>query len=130
LTERPLKRDGYDAGNMGVVKVRQATQKDAAAIARVMEAVASERVHTAIDRAWTVEQEARYLESLSAREAFHLAEDEEAGVVGCQSLDLWSPTLSSIEGLKHRRAGVLQGAGLLRVRPDAPPGGHRWCRGR
>jgi len=69
---------------------------DAAGIVAVLEVVASERVHSAIDRAWTVEQEARYLESLSLRETFHVAVDEKAGIVGFQSLDLWSSLLPSM----------------------------------
>ena len=46
--------------------------------------------------AWTVDQEARYLESLSPREVFHVAVDVARGIVGFQSLDLWSPLLTSM----------------------------------
>ncbi len=76
--------------------VRKASPLDAAGIVKVLEAVASERVHSAIDKVWNVEQEARYLESLSPREAFHVAVDEVQGIVGFQSLDLWSAQLSSM----------------------------------
>ena len=38
-----------------------------------MRAVVAERVHSAIDRAWTADEERRYLKSLSRREAFHMA---------------------------------------------------------
>ena len=58
--------------------------------------MAAERIHSAIDHAWTVEQETRYLESLTPREAFHVAVDAGAGIVGFQSLDLWSSVLSSM----------------------------------
>ena len=78
------------------MQVRRASPADAAGIVRVLELVVSERIHSAIDNAWTVEQEARYLESLSGREAFHIAVDDDAGVVGFQSLDLWSSLLSSM----------------------------------
>ena len=69
---------------------------DAAGIVAVLDVVVAERVHTAIDRAWTVEQEQRYLESLSPREAFHVAVDDTQGIVGFQTLDFWSPLLTSM----------------------------------
>ena len=69
---------------------------DAAGIVNVLEAVTAERIHSAIDQVWTVEQETRYLESLTPREVFHVAVDAAAGIVGFQSLDLWSSLLSSM----------------------------------
>ncbi len=69
---------------------------DAAAIAAVVEVIAAERVHSAIDRAWTIEEEARYLASLSSREALHAAVDAAQGIVGFQSLDRCSPGLHSM----------------------------------
>lgn len=69
---------------------------DAAGIVNVLETVAAERIHSAIDRVWAVDQETQYLESLSPREAFHVAVDAAAGIVGFQSLDLWSSLLSSM----------------------------------
>lgn len=61
-----------------------------------MEGIAAERVHSAIERPWTVEEQRRYLESLSAREAFHVAVAGSGRVVGYQSLDLYAPVLSSM----------------------------------
>ena len=84
---------------MSTLLIRKASPLDAAGIVAVLEVVASERVHSAIDQAWTVEQETRYLESLSRREVFHLAVDDKVGVVGFQCLDLWSsmlPTMSHV----------------------------------
>ena len=78
------------------VTVRRASPADAAGIVTVLEAVAAERIYSAIDQVWTVEQEARYLASLSDREAVHVAVDAAAGIVGVQSLDLWSSLLSSM----------------------------------
>lgn len=69
---------------------------DAGGIVAVLEVIAAERVHSAIERVWTIEQEARYIESLSPREAFHVAVDVAHGIVGFQSLDLWSPLLTSM----------------------------------
>jgi ribosomal protein S18 acetylase RimI-like enzyme len=81
---------------MQSVQVRRAVPPDAAGIVKVLEAVTTERIHSAIDQVWTVEQETRYLQSLSPREAFHVAVDAAAGIVGFQSLDLWSSLLPSM----------------------------------
>jgi ribosomal protein S18 acetylase RimI-like enzyme len=81
---------------METVQVRRAVPSDAAGIVHVLKGVTAERIHSAIDQVWTVEQETRYLESLSPRQVFHVAVDAVAGVVGFQSLDLWSSLLSSM----------------------------------
>lgn len=78
------------------LRIRRALPADAAGITAVLAAVAAERIHSAIDRAWTVEEERRYLESLSPRETFHVAVDPARGIVALQSLDLWSPLLESM----------------------------------
>jgi len=78
------------------VTIRRAFPEDAAAIAAVLEVITRERVHSAIDRAWTVDEERCYLESLSPREAIHAAVDDVYGIVGLQSLDRWSPALESM----------------------------------
>jgi hypothetical protein len=46
-----------------------------------------ERVHSAIDRASTVDQQRRYLESLSPREVIHVAVNERSEIVGLQIPD-------------------------------------------
>jgi ribosomal protein S18 acetylase RimI-like enzyme len=76
--------------------IRRATASDAPGIAAVLEVIASERIHSAIDRAWSVEEEHRYLESLSPREAIHVALDTDDRIVGLQVLDRWSPVLGSM----------------------------------
>lgn len=76
--------------------IRRASAADAAGIAAVLEVIAAERVHSAIDRAWTVAEERRYLKSLSPREAIHVAVDDVQGIVGLQILDVWSPVLNSM----------------------------------
>jgi L-amino acid N-acyltransferase YncA len=78
------------------VRIRRAVPQDAPGIVAVLEDVVAERVHSAIDRVWSVEQERTYLESLSAREAVHLAADATDSVVGLQILDRWSPSLPSM----------------------------------
>jgi ribosomal protein S18 acetylase RimI-like enzyme len=62
----------------------------------VLQVIVSERVHSAIGRAWTSEEERAYLESLSSREVVHVVIDGSAGVVGLQVLDRWSPSLDSM----------------------------------
>jgi RimJ/RimL family protein N-acetyltransferase len=62
----------------------------------VIEAIAAERIHSAIDRAWTAEEERRWLESLSPREAVHVAVHDRQGVIGLQTLERWSATLGSM----------------------------------
>jgi ribosomal protein S18 acetylase RimI-like enzyme len=82
------------AGGEASAIIRRATVADAAGIAAVAGTVAAERIHSAIDRAWTVEEEARYLASQSSREALHVAVHGTRGIVGFQSIDLWSPLTS------------------------------------
>jgi ribosomal protein S18 acetylase RimI-like enzyme len=95
--------------------IRRATPADAPAIVGVLQTIAAERVHSAIDVPWSVEEERRYLNSLSAREAIHVAVTELGEIVGLQSLDLWTPTLTSVAHvaqlgtfllLEWRRRGV------------------------
>ncbi len=78
------------------LQIRQASARDAAGIAAVMELIVAERIHSAVDRAWTIDQEHRYLAALSPREAIHVAVDVAGHIVGFQSLDLWSPVLTSM----------------------------------
>jgi ribosomal protein S18 acetylase RimI-like enzyme len=78
------------------LRVRKAAPTDAAGIVNVLAAVTAERIHSAIDRAWTVDEETRYLQSLAPREVVHIAVDAAVGVVALQSLDLWAPLLSSM----------------------------------
>ncbi len=78
------------------LKVRRATPEDAAGIVAVLAVVIDERVDSAIGRVWSVEQERRYLESLSAREVIHVALDGDHRVIGVQILDRWSAVLGSM----------------------------------
>ena len=78
------------------VHIRKAVPENAAGIAAVLTRVVSERSHSAIERAWPVDQQRAYLQSLSVREVFHVAVIESGDIVGYQSLDLYSPVLSSM----------------------------------
>ena len=77
-------------------RVRRALPEDAAGIAAVLAVVADERVHSAIDRAWSIEQERVYLESLSPREVIHVATDGDDRIVGLQVLERWSTVLDTM----------------------------------
>jgi len=79
------------------LRIRRAVPDDAAAIVSVLATVAAERVHSAIDRVWTVEQERSYLELLSPREVIYVAVNERSEIVGLQILDRWS----SLESMAH-----------------------------
>ena len=76
--------------------IRRASADDAEGIARVLDVVVSERIHSAIDRAWTAKEQRTYLASLSSREAFHVACAGSGTIVGYQSLDLYSTILPSM----------------------------------
>ena len=78
------------------VQIRRASVEDAEGVARVLDVVVSGRVHSAVDRAWTADEQRTYLASLSSREAFHVAIAPSGDVIGYQSLDLYSPILRSM----------------------------------
>ncbi len=59
--------------------------------------IVAERIHSAIDSAWTVAQERHYLESLSPREAIYVAANEQSTIVGLQVIDRWS----AFESMSH-----------------------------
>jgi L-amino acid N-acyltransferase YncA len=78
------------------LRVRRAVPADAPGIVAVLGVIVDERVHSAIDRVWSVDEERRYLESLSAREAIHVVVDGAGHIVGLQTLDRWSAQLNSM----------------------------------
>ena len=107
--DSPPGRDGVEllqarferGATMSTFSVRRATPDDAVSITSVLEVIASERLHSAIDRAWTVDEERTYLGSLSSREVVHVVIDGNVGVVGLQVLDRWSPSLDSMAHVGH-----------------------------
>jgi ribosomal protein S18 acetylase RimI-like enzyme len=78
------------------ITVHRATSDDAEAISAIWEAICAERVYTAVNRAFTPQQERDYIASLSDREGIFLAEVE-GRVVGFQSLDLWAKYTDSFD---------------------------------
>ncbi len=100
---------------MNRYSVRIAAPDDADGIFIVLRQIAEERVHSAIVEPWPVDRQRAYLESLSSREAFHVAVTPSGEVIGYQSLDLFSPYLPSMSHVaqvgtfllpKWRRQGV------------------------
>jgi RimJ/RimL family protein N-acetyltransferase len=73
----------------------------------VLEAVVAERVHSAIDRAWSADEQRAYIESLSPREALHVAVDESGEIVGCQSVEAYSRALASMRHVAQLGTFVL-----------------------
>ena len=78
------------------ITVRRATIDDAEVISSIWEVVCAERVHTAINRPFTPQQEQEYIASLSDREGIFLAEAE-GRALGFQSLDLWAKYTDSFD---------------------------------
>ena len=78
-----------------MVIIRRAVPDDAADVVAVLGVVVGERIHSAIDRVWTVEEERCYLETLSPREVIHVAVDIGQRIIGLQIVDRWS-TLDSM----------------------------------
>lgn len=68
--------------------IRRARVDDAPSIVSIWEAIVTERIYSAIDRAFSVANERAYLQGLSRREAVFLAEIG-TQVAGFQTLDLW-----------------------------------------
>ena len=99
MRERDDERDERDeqgGGAQAAVTIRRAAPADAGGIARVMGTIAAERIHSAIDRAWDADEEARYLASLSDRETIHVALHATEGIVGLQTLERWSSVMTSM----------------------------------
>lgn len=81
---------------MSKVEIRRALETDADGIVKVWEQIARERIHSAIDRPFTVDEQRCYLQSLSSREAIFVAISESCQILGFQTLDLWAHTIHSM----------------------------------
>ena len=78
------------------ILIRRAMPDDAASINAIWEVIAAEKIYSAIDKPFTIEEERAYIQSLSEREGVFLAEID-GNVVGFQSLDLWARSIHSME---------------------------------
>jgi hypothetical protein len=69
-------------------------------------------------RAWSIEQQRRYLESHSARQATHIVVDGANPIVGFQTLDRWSALPESMAHVGQAGTFLLpawRGRGLARA---------------
>jgi ribosomal protein S18 acetylase RimI-like enzyme len=89
------------------ITIRRGTTDDAASIVAVWQAIV-EKIYSAIDCPFTLEQEGEYLKSLSAREGVFLAETAERKVVGFQSLDQWTKLFHSMDHVGQLGTFVLK----------------------
>lgn len=78
------------------ITIRRATPDDAPGISAIWQAIAAEKIYSAIDRPFTIEQEREYIASLTAREGMFVAESNGA-IIGFQSLDLWARFIRSMD---------------------------------
>jgi ribosomal protein S18 acetylase RimI-like enzyme len=79
------------------IAIRRATPDDAASIHSIWAAIAAEKRYSAIDKPFSIEEERAYLQSLSEREAYFIAEASDHMIVAFQSLDLWARVISSMD---------------------------------
>jgi len=79
-----------------VFVIRSATEANSRGILSVLEIVAAERIFSAIDRPWSIEQERTYLRMLSPREATQIAVADSGEIIGFQNLDLWAAFVNSM----------------------------------
>lgn len=90
--------------------IRQATVNDAAAVAAaVMNHVIGEGQFTLFDRPFSVDDERSFLASLGARSAVFVAQDD-GGIVGVQSLDLYSSLTTSMSHVATMGTWLTQSA--------------------
>jgi ribosomal protein S18 acetylase RimI-like enzyme len=87
--------------------IRRALPADGAGTSHVLHVVAGERIHSAIDRAWSAEEQRAYIASLSNREVMHVATDPNGRIVACQALDLYSRALTSMDHVAQLGTFVL-----------------------
>jgi ribosomal protein S18 acetylase RimI-like enzyme len=80
----------------GSFTIRRAGVADSEGILSVLKVVAAERIYSAIDRPWALDQERIYLRSLSPREATHVAVSGSGEIIGFQNLDLWAAVVQSM----------------------------------
>jgi L-amino acid N-acyltransferase YncA len=94
--------------------IRPATVSDAAAISQIWQAIVAEKIYSAVDRAFTPEQERSYIAALSPRESLFVAEHD-GRIAGFQSLDRWSSFMPTASHVGQLGTFVLREARGLRV---------------
>lgn len=76
-----------------MLSIRQAVPGDAESISALMSIIARERIHSAIDTAWTAAEQRAYLENLPRTGAIFLATNGPE-LAGIQTLEHWSQLAS------------------------------------
>src|SRR5437762_3701863 len=76
LIKRSLSAKIHSMPKEAAIRIRRGTRNDSSQIVAIRKQIAAERVHSAIDVPWTVEEERKYINSLSHREAVHVATTE------------------------------------------------------
>jgi ribosomal protein S18 acetylase RimI-like enzyme len=76
------------------ISIRKATINDAKAISNIWEIISNERIYSAVNKPFTVDQERGYIKGLSVREAVFIALIKNQ-VIGFQTLDQWSKVTDS-----------------------------------
>jgi RimJ/RimL family protein N-acetyltransferase len=76
--------------------IRFATPDDGGGTSDLLQVIVAERIHSAIDRAWTADEQRAYIASLSDREALTVAVDDGGRIIGSQSLEQYSNSLPSM----------------------------------
>jgi RimJ/RimL family protein N-acetyltransferase len=90
------------------ITIRRGTADDAPSIVAVWLAIVAEKIYSAIDCPFTLEQEREYLKSLSTREGVFLAETPDRRVVGFQSLDQSTKLFHSMDHVGQLGTFVLK----------------------
>ena len=76
--------------------IRRASESDSEGILSVLKIVSAERIYSAVDQPWSIDQERNYLRSLSPREATQVAVAGSGETIGFQNLDLWAAPIQSM----------------------------------
>ncbi len=95
----------------GSIFVRRATIEDAPGIVAIWQAIAAERIFSAVDRAFSIGQERAYIQGLTKREAIFVAETRglERQIIGFQTLDRWATYTSSMDHVGQLGTFLLPG---------------------
>jgi L-amino acid N-acyltransferase YncA len=88
--------------------IRKATVNDAESITDIWKIISSERIYSAIDEPFSLEEEKQYLSGLSDREGVFLA-IVDGKVVGFQTVDKWAKYANSFSHVGHIGTYIVPG---------------------
>lgn len=103
-------------GSRDAVVIRRVRPADAAAVARILNAVIENGAFSLLDTPFSEREECEYIERFSARGVFNVAENRTEGVVAFQSLEPYASvkthafdhvlTMGTYVADDHRREGI------------------------